>query len=55
MVRLQTQSLIRVSRGQSLKTVGKFSALDHSAPAIGRYPKAKDRHEQLAHIAQRFA
>ena len=48
MVRLKTQPLIRVGRGQSLETVGKFTALDHPTPAIGRYPKAKDRHEQLA-------
>ena len=55
MVRLQTQLAICVSRGQLLKTVGKLPALDHAAPAIGRYPKAKDRHEQLTGIARSFA
>jgi hypothetical protein len=54
-VRLQTQSVVRVSRGQLLKPVGKLAALYHSALAIGRYPKAKNRHEQLARIARLFA
>jgi len=55
MVRLQTQPLVRVGRGQSLKAVGKLAALSHPAPAIGRYPKTKDRHEKLARIARSFA
>jgi hypothetical protein len=53
-MRLQTQRLVCVSRGQLLKAMGKLPALDHPAFAIGRYPKAKARHEQLAHIARSF-
>src|ERR1700740_3189121 len=41
-VGLQTQSLVSVICGQLLQTMGKFAALDHPAPAIGRHPKPKD-------------
>ena len=47
-MRLQTQSVVRVVRGQLQQPVRQSAALDHPAGAIGRLPKAVDRHEQLA-------
>jgi hypothetical protein len=55
MMRLQPQPLVRTISGQLLKTVGDSAALDHPAPAVCRYPKPKDRHEQLACPAHAFA
>jgi len=49
-VSLQTKFFVCVSCRQLLKSVGKLAALHHSAPAIGRHPKAKDRHKQLARV-----
>src|ERR1700757_3341936 len=43
-VRLQTQSVVRISRGQLLKPVGKLAALYHSALAFR--PPQKDKNPQ---------
>jgi len=52
---LETEFFVGVIRSQLLQTVGEFAALDHPTPAIGRLPKAVDRHEQLARIVARSA
>src|SRR5215831_16127919 len=50
-VRLQTQFVVRLARGQLLQSVGQPAAVDDPTGTVGRLPKAVDCHEQLMRIA----
>ena len=51
MVRLQTQFVVRLARGQLLQPVRQSAAVKDPAGTVGRLPKAVDCHEQLVRIA----
>ena len=50
-VRLQTQFVVGFVRGQLLQPVRQSAAVEDPAGAVGRLPKAVDRHELLARIS----